>query len=221
MAHTLQNSEYVADIEQVAFVMGTPDLMNLLHETQCHDDPATDFYNLWQYLQCTYNAYLETETTPIVNDCDDSSKAGFTYDAIMQQRAFVLHWVGHLTAKIHNHALATRFPLQATYGVYQEDVAAFLSLVESLREMARFLQHPPTSKHTEMNHEKKREVVSRPSSSTIEQKDKNIPIATHQQKKRQYDSNNSKEVRRSARLAKKRRIHSSQKTSVEDFVRGC
>lgn len=208
MAHTLHNSAYIADIKQVAFVLGASDLLDLLHATQCHNDPATDFYNLWQYLQCTYKASLDTEAR-IVNDCDSPSNIDFTYDAIMQQRAFVLHWVGHLTAKIQNHTLATLYPLQATYGLYQEDVAAFRIQTQKLREMAQFLLHlqPQTATHMKTEDNKKHVVLSASTPPTTMQHNEQEPMTDHPNKrssKMLTKRLKSSEMRRSARLAKKR-----------------
>lgn len=138
MAHTLQNSEYLADIEFVASVMGTPDLVSLLHKTQCHDDPAMDFYNLWQYVQCTWRD--STEHVPYQASMSTDDKTDITYDAVMQHRAFVLHWVGYLKSKIHNNTLAKQYPLQATYGLQPEDIVGFMNLIQNLREMVCHLK---------------------------------------------------------------------------------
>lgn len=175
MAHTLHNSEYLADIEFVASVMGTPDLVSLLHKTQCHDDPAMDFYNLWQYVQCTWRD--STEHVPYQASTSTDDKTDITYDAVMQHRAFVLHWVGYLKSKIHNNTLAKQYPLQATYGLQHEDVVGFMNLIQILREMACHLKARNTST---------------PDSESCP------PIQETPSKKR---SN----VRRSARLAKKQR----------------
>ena len=195
MAHTLLNSEYLADIEQIASIMGTPDLVSLLHKTQCHDDPATDFYNLRQYLQCTWRD--STENAPHAESTSTNYKTSMTYDTVMQHRAFVLHWVGYLKSKIHNNTLAKQYPLQATYGLQQEDVVGFMNLIHTLREMAY---------HLNTHH-----------SSTLESKccphDSNdsLPVQETRSKKRST-------VRRSARLAKKKR---TTVINTDDVVRGC
>ena len=177
MAYTLQNPEYLADIELVASEMGIHDLMSLLHTTHCHDDPATDSYNLWQYLQCTYRDSTEHVPQPEVTGA---------YDAVMQQRAIVLHWVGYLKHKIHNHTLAKRYPLQATYGLQEEDVVGFMNMIHLLREMA--------------NHLKTR-------NSSMLVSDSCSPIQDTQSKTQSA-------IRRSARLAKKRQTRTLDTADV-------
>jgi hypothetical protein len=184
MSYTLQNSEYLADIELVASVMGTPDLMSLLHKTSCHDDPATDSYILWQYLQCTYQNSAEHAPQP---ETDGVSVA------VMQQRASVLHWVGYLKNKIQNHQLANMYPLQETYGLYQEDVDGFMNTIHCFRELASQLVEPTEGS--------------------------SLPVSVPCLPDQESPTKKHTVVRRSARLAKKK--DRPLELSITDVVRGC
>lgn len=172
--------------------MNTHDLMSLLHETRCYDDPTTDSYHLWKYLQCTYQYNTENEPQP-ESLCAFPDKTNYTYDAVMKHRAFVLHWVGYLKNKINNHVLANRYPLQATYALQQEDVVGFMNMIQALRQMAN---------HLSENTHCLSFPVSVPSSPNPDANSKKRP-----------------EIRRSARLAKKKQ--QTRILNTNDVVRGC